>query len=207
MTRGAVAQYRYGNAEPTWAHAYLWPLVERLLKERMAPGNRLFELGCGNGATADQMRRLGFDVTAVDPSETGIAAGKQAYPKLKLHVASAYDDLAAEYGQYSLVVSLEVIEHCFWPRKFARCVHDIMEPGGVAIISTPYHGYWKNLALAIAGKWDRHLSPLWDGGHIKFFSDRTLRELFSQVGLECTELYRVGRIPPLAKSMVAVLRK
>lgn len=207
MTDSAVVQYRYGNAQPTWSHSYLWPLMERLLRERMEPGSRLFELGCGNGATAEQMRKLGFEVTGVDPSETGISAGREAYPELALHVGSAYDDLAAAYGRYPVVVSLEVIEHCFRPRKFAQCVHDILEPGGAAIISTPYHGYWKNLALAITGQWDRHLSPLWEGGHIKFFSERTLRQLFSRERLECTALYRVGRIRPLAKSMVAVFRK
>ena len=33
-------------------------------------------------------------------------------------------------------------------------VYDLLEPGGLAIISTPYHGYLKNLALAASGKLD-----------------------------------------------------
>jgi hypothetical protein len=30
-------------------------------------------------------------------------------------------------------------------------------------------------ALAVAGKWDAHITALVDGGHIKFFSIRTLK--------------------------------
>jgi 2-polyprenyl-3-methyl-5-hydroxy-6-metoxy-1,4-benzoquinol methylase len=106
-----------------------------------------------------------------------------------------------------VVVSLEVIEHCFHPRRFAKTFYDLIAPGGIGILSTPYHGYWKNLALAVAGKWDDHLTVLWEGGHIKFFSKRTLGMLLAESGFNYIRFIRVGRIPPLAKSMIAIVRK
>jgi 2-polyprenyl-3-methyl-5-hydroxy-6-metoxy-1,4-benzoquinol methylase len=105
------------------------------------------------------------------------------------------------------VVSLEVVEHCYDPRHFARTLYALVDDGGIAVISTPYHGYLKNLALAVAGKWDDHLGPLWDGGHIKFFSIATLRTLLADAGFRDIRFIRVGRIPPLAKSIVAVASK
>lgn len=77
----------------------------------------------------------------------------------------------------------------------------------MAIISTPYHGYWKNLALALSGKMDAHFTALWDHGHIKFWSIDTLRRLLQEAGFAEIRFLRVGRIPPLAKSMIAVARK
>lgn len=68
-----------------------------------------------------------------------------------------------------------MIEHCYDPRQFAHVVFETLEPGGLVFISTPYHGYWKNLVLAVTGRWDDHLTVLWDGGHIKFFSIKTFR--------------------------------
>ena len=50
-------------------------------------------------------------------------------------------------------MSFEVVEHCYEPRRFAHTLYDLVENDGVAIISTPYHGYVKNLALAVAGSW------------------------------------------------------
>lgn len=44
------------------------------------------------------------------------------------------------------------------------------EPGGRFVCTTPYHGYLKTFALAVAGNSDSHANPLWDGGHIKLFS-------------------------------------
>lgn len=78
--------------------------------------------------------------------------------------------ISAQYGRFPLVVSLEVVEHVFDPRHYARTLFDLLEPGGVAVVSTPYHGYLKNVALAVSGKLKSHFTELWDGGHIKFFS-------------------------------------
>ena len=82
---------------------------------------------------------------------------------------------------------------------------ELCEPGALAIVSTPYHGYWKNLALSLVpGAWDRHHHPLSDHGHIKFWSIGTLRALLIQAGFRAVRFQRLGRVPALAKSMIAV---
>jgi 2-polyprenyl-3-methyl-5-hydroxy-6-metoxy-1,4-benzoquinol methylase len=150
---------------------------------------------------------LGFDVTGVDLSKSGIDLGRKSFPHLNLHLGSVYDNLADTYGQFPLVVSLEVIEHCFDPKHFAKTFYNLVAPGGIGVVSTPYHGYLKNVALAVAGKMDDHLTVLWQGGHIKFFSIATLRTLLIDAGFKDIRLIRVGRITPLAKSMIAIVAK
>jgi len=109
------------------------------------------------------------------------------------------------------VLSLEVVEHLFDPRGFAKTAHDLLKPGGILVLSTPYHGYLKNLALALTGKMDAHFTALWDGGHIKFWSKKTLGMLLTEAGFTNLEFHLAGRIPPVAKakakSMIVVARK
>jgi 2-polyprenyl-3-methyl-5-hydroxy-6-metoxy-1,4-benzoquinol methylase len=197
----------YCDTSPTWANAYLWPVLKDVLSHHKISHRRAFDLGCGSGATANMLSNLGYDVTGVDVSETGISLGRQSFPHLKLHIGNVYDDLAETYGQFPLVVTLEVIEHCFDPKRFAKTFYDLIAPGGVGLLSTPYHGYLKNLALAVTGKWDKHLTVLWPGGHIKFFSVVTLRTLLLEAGFNDIRFIRVGRIPSFAKSMVAIVCK
>jgi hypothetical protein len=73
-----------------------------------------------------------------------------------------------EESEFDAAVSTEVVEHLFSPRALPRFAHAKIKAGGVFIVTTPYHGYLKNLVLCLANKWDFHHSPLWDGGHIKF---------------------------------------
>jgi 2-polyprenyl-3-methyl-5-hydroxy-6-metoxy-1,4-benzoquinol methylase len=197
--------YRWQSAEPTCAHAYLWPAVQRILAAGVAEGRakRVFDLGCGNGATAHLLTKEGWEVAGVDPSGEGVACARAR--GLDLRVGSAYDDLATTFGRWPFVLCMEVIEHVYLPHRLARTLFDLCEPGALAIVSTPYHGYCKNLALSLVpGAWDRHHHPLSEHGHIKFWSERTLRTLLLQAGFKAVRFKRAGRIPALAKSMIAV---
>lgn len=200
-----MTTYEYHDGEPTHANAYLWPALQELVSSRSWPDRRAFDLGCGNGATCGMLAGLGFAVTGVDTSESGIAHARSTFPGVQAEVGSAYDPLAARYGTYPLVVSLEVIEHCMEPRVFARTFLSLIAPGGVGFLSTPYHGYLKNLALAATNKLDAHFGALWDGGHVKFFSIGTLGQLLEETGARNVRFQRVGRIPVLAKSMIAIV--
>lgn len=199
-------EYEYANPEPGHTKSYLWPAVIESVRACLS-GGRVFDLGCGNGAFAAELARLGYRVSGVDTSRSGIAVARSAHPDLDLHLGSAYDDLAARFGTFPVVVSLEVIEHLYDPRSFAISLYDLLQPGGTAIVSTPYHGYLKNLILAATGKLDAHFTALWDHGHIKFWSMRTLRKLLRGAGFADVRFRRVGRVPPLAKSMIAIARK
>jgi 2-polyprenyl-6-hydroxyphenyl methylase/3-demethylubiquinone-9 3-methyltransferase len=180
--------------------------IQQLLLEQS--GRCVFEIGCGNGSAAAFFSQSGFHITGVDVSHSGISIANQCHPSLSLFLGSAYDDLVARYGQFPVVISLEVIEHLYDPRKFAKTAFDLLLPGGTLIISTPYHGYWKNLAIAVVGKSDLHYDPLWDHGHIKFWSERTLSVLLSEAGLVHHRFLKVGRsLSAFGKSMIAIAKR
>ena len=149
-----ISGYAYEGSGLNHSHEYLLPAVIRHLARAAAERGRprVFELGCGNGSVAHELAAAGYDVTGVDPSTEGIAHANREYPALKLMQASAYDDLSGRFGRFPAVLSLEVVEHLYFPKKYAATLYDLVEPGGSALISTPYHGYWKNLAMAVTGK-------------------------------------------------------
>lgn len=205
MSNKELIEYPYVDAEAEHTNQYLWKPATKIMAT-LKP-SRVFDLGCGNGAFARHLKALGHAVEGVDPSEEGIRRAREADPDLRLDVGNAYEALSEKYGRFDCVVSLEVVEHVYFPRKFARCVSELLDSGGHAIISTPYHGYLKNLMLAATGALDAHFTALWDHGHIKFWSVKTLTSLFAEQNLRCVKVFRVGRIPVLAKSMILVFRK
>jgi 2-polyprenyl-3-methyl-5-hydroxy-6-metoxy-1,4-benzoquinol methylase len=98
-----------------------------------------------------------FEVIGVDPSASGLAQAKKSYPAVSFFHGSVYDDLAATYGQFSLAISLEVIEHLYYPGELCKTLYRVLSKDGVGIISTPYHGYWKNVAIALS--WSKRGFP------------------------------------------------
>jgi 2-polyprenyl-6-hydroxyphenyl methylase/3-demethylubiquinone-9 3-methyltransferase len=201
-----ASDYGYSNSECSHAHSYLLHEVKDILEEVRA--ENVFDLGCGNGSVAAHLEEEGYDVVGVDPSEDGIQQAKKAYPALDVHVGSAYDNLAEEYGQYDVTLSLEVVEHVYYPERYAETVFSLTRPGGYAVLSTPYHGYLKNLLIALKGGWGHdHYNPTWSNGHIKIWTPSTLRELVGEAGFGHISIRRVGRIAPIAKSMIIVAEK
>jgi 2-polyprenyl-3-methyl-5-hydroxy-6-metoxy-1,4-benzoquinol methylase len=200
-----MTEYAYSGHEPTWSDAYVTRKLREVLQRVAPPPARVFELGCGNGATARSLAAEGYSVTGVDPSASGINIAKQfESEQLRFAVGSTSDDLAGQHGQFPVVLSLEVIEHCPSAREFMRAFSSLVVPGGTGILSTPYHGFAKNLAIVASGNFDRHFDPLWEGGHLRFFSLPKLRQLFEEAGFRSVEFYRLGRIPMLAKTTLAV---
>ena len=175
------------------------------LVKTLAGVTSICDLGCGNGHISGRLARLGYQVTGVDASPSGIAIGRRAYPEVGF--VEALIDRELSLGPFDLVVSSDVIEHMYRPSDLVEAAHSLLKPGGQILLGTPYHGYLKNLVLAATGKMDAHFSVLHDGGHIKFFSVRTLSQLVSDHGFEDLHFTFYGRAPWLWKNMICHARK
>ena len=161
MKDANISGYRYSSAHRSHAHRYLLPAVDSILNRLNREGleQRCFDLGCGNGSVANYFTENGWDVTGVDPSVEGIKYAKQHFPDLKLFDGSAYDDLSAQYGQFPVLISLEVVEHVYAPRDYAKTAFDLLQRGGwqsflLPIIATGRIWPWRQLA-----RWTRTLPP------------------------------------------------
>lgn len=195
----ALGQIRTDPSRDTH-HDYLWPAVRKLLP----PKGRVLDIGCGTGQIAKWICELGHEVIAVDVEENNVVAASARFPMIKFRVRSAYDELAEPDGRlYDAIVAVEVIEHLYDPLRFFQRAHSALATGGKLIVTTPYHGYLKNLALSLANAWDRHHMALHAGDHIKFFSKRSLSAGLRQTGFRTGRIIGAGRIPYLWKSIVA----
>jgi len=170
----------------------------------------VLDAGCGDGNFAASLAEAGYRISGIDESDSGLeiaaARGIGSFAK-----ASLYDDLTAPFPgatSFDAIVSVEVIEHLYSPRIFVRRVFAALRPGGLLIITTPYWGYLKNIALALTNRMDASLTALWDGGHIKHWSRRTLEILLREQSFEVIGFNGAGRpIPYLWNGMVMVARK
>lgn len=170
---------------------------------------RICDLGCGNGFMAGRLAELGYDVTGVDASESGIAIAQANFSKaifLQASIDSALRDSAGLVA-FDLVVSSDVIEHLYRPSDLIEAAVSLLKPNGHLVIGAPYHGYLKNLVLSLTGKMDAHFTSLDDGGHIKFFSVRTLSELLRSHGFTDLSFAFYGRAPWLWMNMICHARK
>lgn len=201
-------EYGWSDEGGTCASPYI---VRAVLARLPADGGgaRLLDAGCGNGYLAGQLLRRGYDVTGVDLSDEGIAIARREHAAGRFEVLSVEQDVLGRLGvgPFDVVVSTEVVEHLYSPASFARACFGALRPGGVIVLTTPDHNWLKNVLIAITGKFDQHVDPNFEGGHIKFFSRRTLGQLVREAGFVDVEFGGAGRVPLVAKSLVARARR
>jgi 2-polyprenyl-3-methyl-5-hydroxy-6-metoxy-1,4-benzoquinol methylase len=167
------------------------------------------DLGCGNGYISGRLSTLGYEVTGVDASRSGLGIARREYPRVKFVGAQIDGQLRSRLDRsaFDLVISSDVIEHLYRPADLLDAAAQLLKPGGPLIVGTPYHGYLKNLVLALAGKMDAHFSVLHDGGHIKFFSVKTLTQLIESHSFTDVRFEFYGRTALLWKNMICIARK
>jgi 2-polyprenyl-3-methyl-5-hydroxy-6-metoxy-1,4-benzoquinol methylase len=202
-----MADYKdfgFKTAAPVFVHQYIAaPVINLLDKERNAT---ILDLGCGNGSLVKRLLDEGFNAYGTDASVSGIQLASQSHPDHFALQDLATDELPAKFEglTFDTIISTEVIEHLYDPRKFISFCKKVLvkNGGGEIILTTPYHGYLKNLLLSLAGKWDSHANPLFDGGHIKLWSKNTLTQLLNEQGFKVTDFVGCGRVPYIWKSMI-----
>ena len=139
MSPCLTSTYHYDDACELGHHYdYLLPAILNILKGTSATGIRS---GMRERRSCSLSYRKGWNVIGCDPSAQGIANANLAYPNIRLEQASAYDPVHLRFGTFPTVISIEVIEHIYSPRAYAKTLFNLIEPNGIAIISTPYHGY------------------------------------------------------------------
>ena len=188
---------------------FVAPIVLSELKKRNVV--RVLDVGCGNGALCRMVKDAGFDVVGAEYDEEGVRIAARAHPDIRFFRCGVQDDpadlLAQCGGAFDAVVSTEVIEHLFAPQLLPQFARQVLRERGWLFVSTPYHGYLKNILIAVAGKWDWHHTALWHGGHIKFWSRATLGALLRKEGFDVIKFIGAGRVPYLWKSMIFVAQK
>lgn len=196
--------YGYKTNDYCHIHKYLLNPLLKILSTKK--DRKILDIGCGNGWLTNHLIELGYDAYGTDASESGIEIAKKKNNDRFFLQDLSKDELpeALRVIKFDTIISTEVIEHLYSPRTYLDFCKSVLQKsgGGELIISTPYHGYLKNVFLSVSGKMEFHFTVLWDGGHIKFWSRKTLSQLLGEKGFNQMKFTGCGRLPFLWKSMI-----
>ncbi len=195
------------NPDPPHQPMYL-DHIRKILSDNKVTS--ILDVGCGDGNFSESLSEYGFTVYGFDLEPSGImkaqSRGKGQFVLGDIY--SDYKNLFKRDVNFDAVISVEVIEHLYDPKKFLYNCNKILPLEGLLLITTPYWGYLKNICLSIFNRMDRLLTVHWDGGHIKHFSHKSLSIMVESYGFE--EIYFKGagrKFPFLWSGMLVVFRK
>lgn len=180
--------------------------MEFLFNDYLAAGDKVLDLGCGNGRFFEILKDKNTDYLGVDSSERLIGIARAKYPQAKFQVADALS-LPFPDDQFDKIYSIAVLHHI--PSKelrlrFLEEAKRVLKPGGFFILTV-----WKpkdrqerflrarfllKKVFGLAGGLDiGDVIEPWFGDnrgerYVHYFSEKELASLTKQVGFEIEKL-------------------
>jgi 2-polyprenyl-3-methyl-5-hydroxy-6-metoxy-1,4-benzoquinol methylase len=181
-------------------------LRSRFLLDRVRAGERVLDVGCGEGRFASELARAGTEVVGIDVAEEPLRRARLRHPELDLRHVQAEGEWPLPDASFDAVWAGEVIEHVADTAGWLSEVRRVLRSGGTLLLSTPDHGRLRMLGWALGPRaFAAHFDPCSD--HLRFYSRRTLSELLEDFGFQDVAVRRAGGPPGARRQLLASARR
>lgn len=154
----------------------------------------VLDVGCSHGATAPALRRIGVrEIIGIEPNPGDAAEAARACDRV---LRVPLEDVSEEFpGRFDAVLFGDVLEHLPDPSAALVRVRPWLSATGTIIASVPNIGHWSVIADLLAGRFDYVPYSILSGTHVRFFTRRTLNDLFEACGFEAPAIDAVRFAP------------
>ncbi|MBM4116188.1 methyltransferase domain-containing protein [bacterium] len=151
------------------------------------PGcRRLLDLGCGRGELGRRLqgRDGALRITGIEwePAAARVAAGH--YDRVLVGSLEGELPRLVEAGErFDLIVMADILEHTAAPGTILAQAATLLIEGGHAVVSVPNVSHYSVGLGLLRDRWDYAERGILDRGHLRFFTQRSFRELARSAGL------------------------
>lgn len=169
------------------------------------PEGKFLDIGCGDGSLIFKVREKFNEVYGIDISPSRIQKAqkiaKQKFPNdNSLYFSTCDIDEGIDFPDemFDVVTCTAVLEHIFDVYFVVDEIQRILKKRGIFILEVPNIAYLKYRIQLLFGKLPVTSSPLnwkeigWDGGHLHYFTKKTLCNLLEEFGFKVIKISGSG---------------
>jgi O-antigen biosynthesis protein len=183
---------------------YDFPITEQTLRDNntvaaqlawLGTDKRVLELGCATGRVTEVLKQRGCHVVAVEYSAAAAALAARFADQI---VVGSLEDpalLATLTGPYDVILAGDVLEHLRNPEDVLRTLKTTLAPGGCVIVSVPNIAHWSVRKELLRGRFNFTETGVMDRTHLRWFTQRTLRDMLERAGYQQTHTHAVATLP------------
>ncbi len=167
------------------------------LRAGVRAGDRVLDLGCGDGRFTQEIARMGAKPIGVEVAQAAIDRARAGHPDLDFRLAPIDGPLPLDDVSFDVVWTSEVIEHVADTARWLSEVRRVLVPRGRLLLTTPSHG---RLRVAVGGI-EAFSDPL--GDHLHLYTRASLKALLAEFGFDEISVRTAGGPPFLRRLLLA----
>lgn len=204
MTKQFYENYWKGQDDYLSDFTLKWPKLRKFIP--IENNIIIVDFGCGNGKILSEIKKINSKAKLIglDVSITALEQAKKDFPEIEFYKITDGGKFPFNDETIDFIFSSEVIEHIYDTENAFSEIARILKPGGKILLTTPYHGFVKNLLITFFA-FNKHFNPT--GAHIRFFSKKTLLDLLNKNNLTPVKIGYYGRIYPISHSIYILAEK
>jgi methionine biosynthesis protein MetW len=147
-------------------------------------GNKILDVGCGEGTFATSARKNFDYVCGIDLSLKALQKAKDKKLEV-IKVNLNREHFCFKNETFDAAVCLDVVEHVFDPVALLSEINRVLKKDGVLILTTPNVRFIEYVSsMLLKGKFSSTSDDkdTYNGGHLNYFTFRDLRALLNQSG-------------------------
>ncbi|MDD3083399.1 MAG: class I SAM-dependent methyltransferase [Candidatus ainarchaeum sp.] len=142
----------------------------------------VLDVGCSTGKLGEKLiKEKKCRVFGVDFSPKAIKIASKRLDKTNFFNLDS-EGLPFDNNKFDVIIFADVLEHIKQPDLVLKKFKKILSDDGIVITSIPNIGYVSSRIRHLFGKWDYYETGLMDKTHIRFFTFKTMSELFLNTG-------------------------
>lgn len=168
----------------------------RVISNIIEDGKKVLDVGSGNGILGFVLLKSGRNITidACEPSSYACGISHEYYRNI---YCDFFQNIKTQLSKenYDYIVLADVIEHISNPQSFLNDCKMIMGDNTKILIDIPNVAHYSTRFDLLKGKFDYTDSGLLERTHIRFFSQKTILEMFGKLDdLYINEIYYIENI-------------
>jgi ubiquinone/menaquinone biosynthesis C-methylase UbiE len=172
-------------------------LRRRFLVSQVRAGDRVLDLGCGDGVFTAELAGMGARPVGADVADAALERARDRHPDLAFELVPLDGTLPFADNSFDVVWASEVIEHVGDTARWLSEVRRVLAPRGALLITTPSHG---RLRILLGGM-ERFSPPL--GDHLHLYTSASLRQVLEEFGFGEVTVSVAGGPPLLRRTLLA----
>ncbi len=169
---------------------------------------KILDVGCGKGRLGKALKdKLGAEVWGVEYiNDIAFLAAERLDKVISGPIEDAILQLPDKY--FDTIIFADVLEHLVDPYYVLQKIKTKLSDHGEIVASIPNVRHWSVVKKLLEGEWEYQNFGIMDNTHLRFFTRKSLYNMFEKAGFTITNiLYVVAEMETLSPQLLSVMKE